>query len=120
MQSGVERDQAILIPLFSFIRSIGLYGSIWGLVLVHTVYGIPITTLIFRNYYVEIPDALIEASSLEGAGFFAIYISLLALDQLEDLCAAGADAVHVPGDELHLPRAAIAPTLARQARSLAA
>ena len=65
--------QAILIPLFSFIRSIGLYGSIWGLVVVHTVYGIPITTLIFRNYYVGIPDSLVEASALEGAGFFAIY-----------------------------------------------
>ena len=65
--------QAILIPLFQFIKSIGLYGSIWGLVVVHTVYGLPITTLIFRNTYVEIPDALIEASSLEGAGFFAIY-----------------------------------------------
>ncbi len=65
--------QAILIPLFSFIRSIGLYGSIWGLVVVHTVYGLPITTLIFRNYYMEIPDTLIEASSIDGAGFFAIY-----------------------------------------------
>ncbi len=65
--------QAILIPLFGFIRTIGLYGSIWGLVVVHTVYGLPITTLIFRNYYVGIPDALIEASELEGAGFFAIY-----------------------------------------------
>jgi glucose/mannose transport system permease protein len=65
--------QAILIPLFEFIKSIGLYGSIWGLVVVHTVYGLPITTLIFRNYYIEIPDSLIEASSLEGAGFFAIY-----------------------------------------------
>jgi glucose/mannose transport system permease protein len=65
--------QAILIPLFGFIRSIGLYGSIWGLVLVHTVYGLPITTLIFRNYYVEIPDALMEASMLDGAGFFTIY-----------------------------------------------
>jgi glucose/mannose transport system permease protein len=65
--------QAILIPLFEFVKSIGLYGSIWGLVVVHTVYGLPITTLIFRNTYMEIPDALIEASSLEGAGFFAIY-----------------------------------------------
>ena len=65
--------QAILIPLFSFIRTIGLYGSIWGLVVVHTVYGLPITTLIFRNYYVEIPDSLIEAAALDGAGFFAIY-----------------------------------------------
>ena len=65
--------QAILIPLFAFIRAIGLYGTIWGLVVVHTVYGLPITTLIFRNYYTEIPDSLIEASALEGAGFFKIY-----------------------------------------------
>jgi len=65
--------QAILIPLFGFIRAIGLYGTIWGLVVVHTVYGLPITTLIFRNYYMEIPDSLIEASALDGAGFFGIY-----------------------------------------------
>ncbi len=65
--------QAVLIPLFGFVKSIGLYGSIWGLVLVHTVYGLPITTLIFRNYYVDIPDSLIESSALEGAGFFGIY-----------------------------------------------
>jgi glucose/mannose transport system permease protein len=65
--------QAILIPLFSFIKSIGLYGSIWGLVVVHVVYGLPITTLIFRNYYVDIPDSLIEATSIDGAGFFGIY-----------------------------------------------
>jgi glucose/mannose transport system permease protein len=65
--------QAILIPLFGFIRAIGLYGTIWGLVVVHTVYGLPITTLIFRNYYMDIPNSLIEASALEGAGFFAIY-----------------------------------------------
>lgn len=65
--------QAILIPLFGFVKGIGLYGSIWGLVLVHTVYGLPITTLIFRNYYMEIPDALVEASCIDGAGFFQIY-----------------------------------------------
>jgi glucose/mannose transport system permease protein len=65
--------QAILIPLFSFIKSIGLYGTIWGLVVVHVVYGLPITTLIFRNYYVEIPDSLLEATSIDGAGFFGIY-----------------------------------------------
>jgi glucose/mannose transport system permease protein len=65
--------QSILIPLFGFVKGIGLYGSIWGLVLVHTVYGLPITTLIFRNYYMEIPDALVEASCIDGAGFFQIY-----------------------------------------------
>ncbi|RDI95430.1 carbohydrate ABC transporter permease [Meiothermus sp. QL-1] len=65
--------QAVLIPLFQFIRDIGLGGSLWGLILVHVVYGLPITTLIFRNYYAEIPDELVEAARMDGAGFFGIY-----------------------------------------------
>jgi glucose/mannose transport system permease protein len=65
--------QSILIPLFSFIKGIGLYGPVWGLVVVHVIYGLPITTLIFRNYYVDVPDSLIEATSIDGAGFFGIY-----------------------------------------------
>jgi glucose/mannose transport system permease protein len=65
--------QAILIPLFAFIKGIGLYGTIWGLVVVHVIYGLPITTLIFRNYYVDVPDSLVEATSIDGAGFFGIY-----------------------------------------------
>ena len=65
--------QSILIPLFSFIKAIGLYGTVWGLVVVHVVYGLPITTLIFRNYYVDVPDSLVEATSIDGAGFFGIY-----------------------------------------------
>ncbi|RMG88279.1 MAG: carbohydrate ABC transporter permease, partial [Chloroflexi bacterium] len=65
--------QAILIPLFEFMRNINLYGGIPGLVLIHVVYGLPITTLIFRNFYVDIPDELLEAASIDGAGFFQIY-----------------------------------------------
>lgn len=65
--------QSVLIPLFTVVRSIGLYGTIWGLVLVHVVYGLPITTLIFRNYYVEVPEALVEATRIDGAGFWGIY-----------------------------------------------
>lgn len=65
--------QGVLIPIFEFIRGIGLYGTIAGLVLVHVVYGLPITTLIFRNYYLDVPDALIEAARLEGAGFWQVY-----------------------------------------------
>ncbi len=65
--------QSILIPLFAFVKGIGLYGTIWGLVVVHVVYGLPITTLIFRNYYVDVPDSLVEATSIDGAGFFGIY-----------------------------------------------
>lgn len=65
--------QAILIPLVQFLQTIGLYGSIWGLILVHVVYGLPITTLIFRNYYAEVPDEMLEAAGIDGAGFFGQY-----------------------------------------------
>jgi glucose/mannose transport system permease protein len=49
------------------------YGTIGGLGLVHVIYGIPITTLIFRNYYAEIPDELLEAGKIDGAGFWGLY-----------------------------------------------
>ncbi len=53
------------------------YGTIGGLVLAHVVYGIPITTLIFRNYYTAIPNELVEASKIDGAGFVGIYRHVL-------------------------------------------
>jgi len=65
--------QSILIPLVLTLQKIGLYGSIPGLILTHVVYGIPITTLIFRNYYAGIPGELVEAGKVDGAGFFGIY-----------------------------------------------
>ncbi|MBI3944223.1 MAG: carbohydrate ABC transporter permease [Chloroflexi bacterium] len=59
------------------LQRLQLYGSIPGLILVHVVYGIPITTLIFRNYYTEISNELIEASKIDGSGFFGIYRYIL-------------------------------------------
>jgi glucose/mannose transport system permease protein len=69
--------QAILIPLFEFMRSINLYGGVIGLIVIHTVYGLPITTLIFRNFYVEIPDEMLEAAAIDGANFFDIYTQVV-------------------------------------------
>jgi glucose/mannose transport system permease protein len=65
--------QSIMIPLFQFLNSIHLGGTILGLILVHVVYGLPITTLIFRNYYAEVPTEMIEAGAIDGGGFFGIY-----------------------------------------------
>lgn len=65
--------QSILIPLVQFMQTINLVGGIPGLILVHIVYGIPITTLIFRNYYATLPTELIESGRIDGAGFFAVY-----------------------------------------------
>lgn len=68
--------QTILIPLVVVLRNIGLYSTIPGLILAHVIYGIPITTLMFRNYYVSIPDSLIESASLDGFGIARIYSSI--------------------------------------------
>jgi len=69
--------QSILFPLIRFLQWIGLYNTIGGLVLTHVVYGIPITTLIFRNYYMEVPDELVEAAHIDGAGLFGVYWKVL-------------------------------------------
>ncbi len=65
--------QAILIPLVQVMQAMGLYGQIAGLVLVHVIYGIPITTLTFRNYYAQIPYELVEAARIDGASMPAVY-----------------------------------------------
>jgi len=60
--------QSILIPLIQFLEQIKLYGTVWGLVLVHVIYGLPICSLIFRNFFANIPDELVEAARIDGAG----------------------------------------------------
>lgn len=69
--------QAILIPLVQFLGKTGLYGNISGLIAVNVIYGIPITTLIFRNYYAEVPTEMLEAGAIDGAGFFGLYWHLI-------------------------------------------
>lgn len=65
--------QSIMIPLTQFMRTIGLYGGIPGLILTHVIYGIPITTLIFRNYYANLPNEILESARIDGAGFLSVY-----------------------------------------------
>jgi glucose/mannose transport system permease protein len=65
--------QSILIPLVEFMRTLHLYGGLPGLMLVHIIYGIPITTLTFRNYYAGIPKELVEASRIDGADLLGVY-----------------------------------------------
>jgi len=69
--------QSILIPLVRTLQVLNLYGSIPGLILAHVIYGIPITTLIFRNYYANIPTELVEAARIDGANIFSIYRRVL-------------------------------------------
>jgi glucose/mannose transport system permease protein len=69
--------QSILIPLIQFLEQIKLYGTIWGLVLVHVVYGLPICSLIFRNFFANIPGELVEAARIDGAGVVRIFLYVM-------------------------------------------
>jgi glucose/mannose transport system permease protein len=69
--------QSILIPLIRFLEQIKLYGTIGGLILVHVVYGLPISSLIFRNFFAGIPDELVEAARLDGAGVIRIFLLVM-------------------------------------------
>ena len=69
--------QAILLPMARTLAVLGISDSILGLIVVHSVYGIPFTTLFFRNYYVSIPNELIKAARIDGAGFFKIFFKIL-------------------------------------------
>ncbi|HEX3304273.1 MAG TPA: carbohydrate ABC transporter permease [Thermomicrobiales bacterium] len=69
--------QSILVPLIETLQRFGLYGKWYGLTFVHIIYGIPITTLIFRNYFSNIPSELIEAARIDGAGLIKIFWQIM-------------------------------------------
>ena len=65
--------QAILIPLLQTINRLNLYDNVWGLVLVHAVFGMPMCTVMMRGYYADVPDALIRQAMIDGNGMWQIY-----------------------------------------------
>ena len=65
--------QVVLLPMSQVLGWLGIASSLWGLILVHVIAGLPSTTLFFRNYYVGLPDELIKAAMLDGASFWQIY-----------------------------------------------
>jgi glucose/mannose transport system permease protein len=65
--------QAILIPLLTTLQLMHLFDSLAGLALTHVVFGLPITTLIFRNFYAAVPGELLDAAHVDGAGFWQVY-----------------------------------------------
>lgn len=69
--------QSILLPMVTVLQKLSLYNTIAGLVLVHVVYGLPITTLMFRNFYISIPTAMIESAKIDRAGFWRIYAYII-------------------------------------------
>ena len=69
--------QIVLIPSARILGLIGLAGTVWGLSLIHVVYGLGFTTLFFRNYYEAFPTELVRAAMIDGASFFQIFRRIL-------------------------------------------
>ena len=69
--------QIVLLPMARTLGFMGLAGTVPGLVLVHTVYGLAFTTLFFRNFFVGVSDGIVQAAKVDGAGFFGIFFRIL-------------------------------------------
>ena len=69
--------QVLLFPMVIILRELSLMGTLGGLVLVHTVFGMPILTLLFRNYFTALPEDLFKAARVDGAGFWRIYLKVM-------------------------------------------
>lgn len=69
--------QVMIYPIVIILRELKLFGSLGGLVLVHTVFGMPILTLLFRNYFTSLPEELFKAARVDGAGFWGIYFRIM-------------------------------------------
>ena len=69
--------QVMLYPIVILLREMGLYGGLWGLVIVHCIFGMPILTLLFRNYFTSLPEELFKAARVDGAGFWGIYFQIM-------------------------------------------
>jgi glucose/mannose transport system permease protein len=69
--------QVMIYPIVIVLREMGIYGTLTGLILVHSIFGMPILTLLFRNYFASLPEELFKAARIDGAGFWAIYFRIM-------------------------------------------
>ncbi|UVK40449.1 carbohydrate ABC transporter permease [Mesorhizobium sp. AR10] len=69
--------QVVIYPLIIGLSSVGLFASLPGIIIVHTIFGMPILTLLFRNFYAAIPVELFKAARVDGAGFWRIFFYIM-------------------------------------------
>jgi len=69
--------QVFLYPMVRAFSSVGLFGTLPGIVLVHTIFGLPILTLMFRNFFIGLPVDLVKAARIDGANFAQIFLFVM-------------------------------------------
>ncbi|WP_127783340.1 carbohydrate ABC transporter permease [Rhodococcus sp. X156] len=69
--------QVALIPVVKLFSTVGIYGSVTGLVVFHVAFGLPFAIFLFRNYFAGIPKDLLEAARMDGAGELRIFLTVI-------------------------------------------
>lgn len=70
-------QQMVLIPLYIIANKLGIYDTYLALILVHSAYGIPIVSLLLRNFMITIPDEILEAAILDGCGTVRLFFQIV-------------------------------------------
>jgi len=69
--------QVMIYPLVRTLATANLFGTLGGIVFIHTIFGMPVMTLLFRNYYAGVPIELFKAARIDGGGFWRIFFQLM-------------------------------------------
>jgi len=69
--------QIVLIPLFKFYNGVKLYDTLWPMIITHAAFGLPICTLILRNFFSSIPMAIREAAIIDGADELNVLVRIM-------------------------------------------
>ncbi|MEQ9038524.1 MAG: carbohydrate ABC transporter permease [Silicimonas sp.] len=69
--------QIIMIPLVVLISSSGLFGTIWAVAIVHSILAMPLLTLIFRNFYKDVPEEIVKAAIMDSGSFWRIFFEII-------------------------------------------
>ena len=69
--------QIIMIPLILIVASFGIYGTVWAVAVVHAILAMPLLTLIFRNYYKDVPQEIINAAIMDSGSFWRIFFEII-------------------------------------------
>ena len=69
--------QVMLYPLVMITSQLKIFGTLWAIIFIHTIFGMPILTLLFRNYFASLPEELFKAARVDGAGFWRIYFEVM-------------------------------------------
>jgi len=69
--------QMALIPIFSLYNTLGIFDTVFSLILFHTAFGLPFAIFLLRNFFIGIPRDLMEAARIDGASEIRIFVRLI-------------------------------------------